>query len=86
MKTLYLFSRTPNQENIRFLKKLIDTSDCVVFIQNGVYITKQHIELTCQTYILEPDAEARGLKMAVNIVDHARLVELIMEYPKVVTI
>lgn len=86
MRTLFLFSQTPNQENIRFLKKLIDISDCVVFIQNGIYIAKHNIELVCQNYVLEPDAEARGIKIDSNSVDYFRLVDLIMEFDKVVTI
>lgn len=86
MKALFLFSRTPDQENVKFLKKLIDSSDCVVFIQNGVYIAKHNIELECQNYVLAPDAEARGIKIDSNSVDYFRLVDLIMEYDKVVTI
>lgn len=86
MKTLYLFSKTPNYENIKLVKKLIDTSDCIVFIQNGVYIAKHNIELQCPIYILQADAEARGIKIDLNTVEYSGLIDLIMEFDKVVTV
>ncbi|MGQ9465206.1 MAG: sulfurtransferase complex subunit TusB [bacterium] len=86
MKTLYLFSKTPNHENIKLVKKLIDTSDCIVFIQNGVYIAKHNIEFICPIYILQEDAEARGIKIDSNTVEYFKLIDLIMEFDKVVTI
>ncbi len=86
MKILYLFTRTPNQENIRLLNKLVDGSDAVVFIQNGVYIDKQNFELKCQKFVLKSDAEARGLKGSSNFIEYSELIDLILMFDKVVTI
>ncbi|MGB9721453.1 MAG: DsrH/TusB family sulfur relay protein [bacterium] len=86
MKTIWLFTQTPNQENIGLLKRLIDKTDCVVFIQNGVYIAKQNIDLPCQKYVLKSDMEARGLKGSENSIDYGGLVELFFFCDKVVTI
>ncbi len=88
MKTLYLFTQTPNENNIKLVKNLIDNNDCIVFIQNGVYIAKHKAELDCQKYILKADLEARGIEthVEIEIVDYNRLVDLFFEYVRTVTI
>lgn len=86
MKTLYLFSQTPNDQNINFVKKLIDKSDCIVFIHNGVYIAKHKVELDCQKYVLKADLEARGIETDWETIDYNRLVDLFFAYNRTVTI
>lgn len=86
MKTLYLFTQTPNDRDINFVKRLVDESDCIVFIQNGVYIAKQKVELNCQKYVLKADLEARGIATDWETIDYDRLVDLFFEYMRTVTI
>lgn len=86
MKTLWLFTQIPNQENIGFLKRIVDNTDCVVFIQNGVYIDKQHIDIPCQNYVLGPDLKARGLTSNKEIIDYGDAVDLFFAYEKIITI
>jgi len=86
MKTLWLFTQTPNQENIKILKRLADETDCIVFIQNGVYIAKHNIDIICQKYVLKSDTEARGIECIEKNIDYSELVDLFFDYDKVVTI
>uniref|UniRef100_A0A7V0Z3J7 Sulfurtransferase complex subunit TusB n=1 Tax=candidate division WOR-3 bacterium TaxID=2052148 RepID=A0A7V0Z3J7_UNCW3 len=86
MKTLWLLTQTPNQENIKLLKRLVDETDCIVFIQNGVYIAKHNIDITCQKYVLKSDMEARGIDCAEKIIEYSELVDLFFGYDRVVTI
>jgi len=86
MKTLWLFTQTPNQENIKLLKRFVDETDCIVFIQNGVYIAKHNIDIACQKYVLKSDMEARGIVCAEKNIEYGELIDLFFDYDRVVTI
>ncbi len=86
MKILWLFYQTPNNQNIEMLKKLIRSEDIVVFIQNGVYVAKQNIDLICQNYVVMADAVARGIGDTKNMVDYEKLIDFVYNCEKVVTI
>ncbi|MEO0137615.1 MAG: DsrH/TusB family sulfur metabolism protein [candidate division WOR-3 bacterium] len=86
MKTLYLFTQTPNEFNIKLLKNLIDDTDCVIFIQNGVYFARHELTLGCQGYVLNADLKARGIETGLKTINYDELVDLFFTYERIVTI
>ncbi len=68
------------------MKSLVDETDYIVFIQNGVYIAKQNIDIACQKYVLKSDMEASGIGCAEKNIDHSELVDLFFDYDRAVTI
>lgn len=86
MKTLWLFTRTPNIENQRLLKRLIDENDALIFVQNGVYFAKNDITLDCKIYFLKTDLQARGLKTDMPQIDYADLIDLFFKFERIATI
>ncbi len=68
------------------LKKFTRTDDIVIFIQNGVYVAKQNIELVCQKYVVKSDALARGIADAKDMIEYDRVIELVYKCEKVVTV
>ena len=93
MKTLHTISKTPASNLLNSCLEAIDENDGVLFLEDGVYYTRNEIkDLKCaeryECYALTEDLLARGLDTTsiknVNLVDYPAFVDLCEKYEKII--
>ena len=84
VSVLFLLFKSPFEKNVTELIESFECKKAVVFFEDAVYY-KSYPENT-DVFVLKDDAEARGITPKGKMINYDKVVELIEEYDRVVTL